>query len=155
MGRMYIAPIDLTAAASNRDIFELTAGTSKPVHIHEVLITTDIETDAAEVQIQLLVQRLASGFTSGSGGSAITVARLGSSAETATGASAEQGNTTKASGTATVLSEPYMNNRVGIHLIYTPESRPGIASGEGFVVSLQAVPASTAFGGHVIFEELI
>ena len=156
MGRMFQATIDNAAAATQRDIVEVVAGAGVPIVIHEVLITTDIETDANEVQIELEISRRVGAFTSGSGGATATAYALGVTGATEDSATVEVGNTTQATGgTNEILSNVYMNNRVGYHYLPTPEARPVIDATDAFVIALTAAPAATGFGGHVVFEELI
>ena len=157
MGRMFQATIDAAAAATQRDIIELTAGTGFPIKIHEVLITTDIETDANEVQIELEVSRNVGAFTGGSGGTAnVTCYSLDVTGATEDNATLDVGNTTQITGgTKEILGNIMLNNRIGHHYLPTPEARITVDATDAFVIGLTAAPASTGFYGYVIFEELI
>lgn len=156
MGRLYSATINLTAAATQRDIFEIVASSTRPVALHEFLVTTDIETDANEVQIQAKLARRTGAFTSGSGGSTVNGHPLGGANTAVDAATVETGNTTQITGgTEQILGHYWINNRIGIHVIFTPETRPHLAGSNGVALGLLAAPASTAFAGHVIYEELV
>lgn len=162
MGRLYIAAIDIAAATTNRDIFSLriTGGGNPPVALHEFLVTTDIETDANEEQIELEFSRRTGAWTNGSGGSSVNGYPI-LQADTADSLTVRTGDTTKATGgTQQVFSNIFVNNRAGVHIIFTPESRPNIRSDgtseHGLILTMQATTtASTAFGGHIVYEELI
>lgn len=158
MGRMFIAPIQIAATTTQIDILELIAPAAGAVVVYEALVTTTIETDANEVQMELEVVRFTGTYTSGSGGTTATGRSLGLAGATEDSATVETGNTTQAAvgtGTLEVLSAPYMNNRLGFHYLPIPEARPTIAATDAFAIQLQAAPASTGFGGHVIYEELV
>lgn len=160
MGRMYIAPIDIAATALQCDFVELIAATEKPIAVHEVYITTDVEQNANEAQEKLRVVRYSGTYTSGNGGAvnAHPLDQNGAVDAATVEVGALSSGTLAAVGTGTeeILGEPYMNNRVGYHYLPTPEARPVIAGTDAFVVGLQAVPAaSTAFGGYIVFEELV
>jgi len=162
MGRLYIATIDIATATTQVDIFSIavTAAGDPPIALHEFLITTDIETDANEAQIELVLSRRTGAFTAGSGGAAVTGHPLGEN-DAADSATVRTGDSTQATGgTDNVLSNIWVNNRVGVHHIFTPETRPTVqhdgTNDHALVLAMQAAaPATTAWGGHVIYEELI
>lgn len=158
MGRMFMATIDEPAATTQRDLLELTAPAGGGVIVHEVMLTTDIETDANEEQIELLVSRFVGAFTAGS--VSLTTATgyaLGLTGATEDGSTVTHGATTQATGgTQEILGNVFINNRIGWHYLPTPEARVTVAATDAFVVQMQAAAAtSTAFGGYVIYEELV
>lgn len=155
MGRLYIATISISTATAARDIFEILAASGKPVCLHEILLTTDVEKDATEEQIALTLKRVTGAPTSGSGGGTPTMVPV-SPNDTAAGVTIETGNTTQLSGgTSVTLSQPYMNNRVGWHYLSTPEARITIDASTRLVLSQAAISTTAAIGGHVVVEELI
>lgn len=155
MARMYIAPIDVTAATAARDVFEILAAAGKPIELHEIFLTTSVETDATEEQIQLHLFRN-SGGTTGSGGTVVTgqAVRPNDGADAAT---VETGNTTQlTAGTDQTLAKPYMNNRVGWHYLATPESRIVIDENDFLVLAQDAaITNSAAYGGYIVYAELV
>lgn len=157
MGRMFQATIDSASATTQRDVVEVLAATEVPVVIHELYISTDIETDTNEAQFELQIARYVGAFTSGSGGATVTAYALGLTGATEDSATVEVGNTTQITGgTAEILGNVFVNNRIGWHYLPTPEARPVIAGTDAWAVSMQAAfGAATAFGGYVIFEELV
>ena len=154
---MYYAPITIATSAAALDILELIAATEKPILVHEVLITTSIEGDTAEDQIPLELVRYGGTYTSGSAGGTPTGVP-GDQGGAADGATVETGNTTQAvinTGTKEILASPYMNARSGLYWLPTPEGRVTILGTDAFVIALKAAPsATTAYGGHVLYEEL-
>ena len=160
MGRLYMATIDITIAPDQVDIFELRvvlAGDS-PCAIHEFLITTDIETDTNEKQIELEFSRRKGTYTTGVGGATPTPAPI-SSKDAAADATVRTGATTQAAvGTNQILSNIFVNNRVGVHIIFTPETRPLVqhdGTNDHALVLAMTTSETLSFGGHIIFEELI
>lgn len=160
MGRMFIATIDEPTATTQRDLLELVAGSGTPVVVHEILITTDIETDANESQIELQVSRFTGTYTAGTVSlttpNAYALGILGTGEDTST---VTHGATTQAAvgtGTQEIVANVWINNRIGWHYLPTPETRITIAPTDALAVQMQAAAASTtAFGGYVVFEELV
>lgn len=160
MGRLYIAPINIATTTLQCDFVELIPATELPVSVHELLITTDDAGDSAEVQQQLRVNRYTGTYTTGDGGAVAAVPL--DEGDNADGATVKVGSlssgTLAATGTGTQeeMSKPYMNSRAGIHWIFTPETRPIIKGTDAWVVGLAAAPAATtAYAGHIIFEEIV
>jgi hypothetical protein len=155
MARRYTARIDISAATTQRDIVEVIAGSAKPIAIRELYITTDVETDASEEQIFISIARRTGAVSSGSGGTEAVAGRPHNPTDAAAGATVDTGHTTQASGgTLETISEPYMNNRIGLHMAW-PEDPYVIPATDMFVVGMQGtVTNSVAFGGHITFDEL-
>jgi hypothetical protein len=161
MGRLYIATIDITIAPDQVDVFELRvpAAGDPPVALHEFLVTTDIEGDANEKQIELQFSRFTAAYTIAAGGATPTAYPLAENDAAATATSVRTGATTQATGgTAQILSNIWVNNRVGTHIIFTPETRPTVqhdgTNDHALVLAMQSSETLT-FGGHLIYEELI
>lgn len=161
MGRFYMAEISIASATTQVDILEVSTGTGHPVKIHEVLITTDIEQDANEAQIELELSRFTGAWTVGSTGagrltpSAYALDETGAADST----SVVTGSATQATGgTKQVLGSIWVNNRAGLHFLRPPESAILLGhdgtNDSGFVVAMTAAaPTATAWGGYVVFEE--
>lgn len=155
MSRMYIATINIATGTVAKDIFEILAAAGKPIELHEIFLTTSVESDASEEQIPLHLFRN-SGGTTGSGGATVTgqAIRPNDGADAAT---VETGNTTQfTAGTDQTLAQPYVNNRVGWHYLATPESRIVIDELD-FIVLAQdsAITNTAAYGGYVVYAELV
>lgn len=158
MGRLYQVPIPFVAQTAQIDLFELTAASSKPCRIHEIKLYQSTEFgDAQEEQLTLKLKRAFGSVTSGSGGTTPTPVPIDPN-DAAAGLTAEVNNTTKlVVGTGTITDERLFswNVRMPFEQIFTPETRPYIASGEKKVLELTATPAdSITIGGHVLVEEL-
>lgn len=158
MSRLYQIPIAFTAQTAQVDLFELTAASGKPCLIHEIKLYQSTELgDAQEEQLTLKLKRASGSVTSGSGGTAPTPVPLDQN-DAASGLTAEVNNTTKlAVGSGTITDERLFswNVRMPFEQIFTPETRPYIASGEKKVLELTTTPAdSVTMGGYVLVEEL-
>jgi hypothetical protein len=162
MGRMYIAPIDIATAVTQRDILEIAVGDNRSIVVHEILITTDVEGDANEEAIELEIARYTGSYTSGTTGLSTPVAVNLDERGVADGATITTGATTQAvvgTGAKATLANIFVNNRAGLHYLPPPESRINIShdgtDNSGLVVAMQAAAAATlAWGGYVVFEEL-
>lgn len=156
MGRMFQASIGVATATSQRDIVELVAPAGSSIRVHEIVVTTSVETNANEEQLPMKLSRRVGAFTSGSGGNVETGYALGVTGATEDASTVESGNTTQATGgTEEILSEPYINNRIGWHYLPPPEQRITIAATDALILAMLAIPGTTtAFGGHIIWEEI-
>lgn len=160
-GNEHIVPIDIAATTDNTiDIFDLTAGTTIGVGLVQVVVTTDIEQDANEVNLKCRLVRYRGTFTAGTGGTTTPAKPMdGSLGTDSDSATVNIGNTTPAAvgtGTEEILGEPYLNNRVGLELNF--ESRPITALATDaivFGINEGAAIPSTAFGGWLRFVELV
>lgn len=158
MGRMFIAAIDEATATTQRDLLEVTAGAGTSIVIHHVLLTTDIEGDANEEQVNLDVFRYVGAFTAGNTGTTTATAyALGITGANEDSATVTHGSTIQITGgTAEKIMTIYMNNRAGWEYLPTPEERIVIAPTDAFAIKMTAAfAATTAIGGYIIFEELV
>lgn len=156
MGRLYAVTFEAVAVTAAQDFFEITPATNKPIALHALYLSQSSDYGDANDE-GLRVQVIRGHTTGGSGGSAPTPAPLNPNA-TAAGATAEVNNTTIASsGTTVALHAETFNVRVGLALVWTPETRPMASAGNTtIVVRLMANPAdSLTMSGTLIFEELI
>lgn len=157
-GRMYTTKFKAVAVTAVQDLFEILAGTGKPLIIHGFLLSQHTEiADAQEEQLLLTANRGAGSVTSGAGGSTHTPAALGVD-DIASGATVEINNTTimaAGSGTLTELEPHAWNVRVPYPFWYPPEARPYIKPGDRWTLELESTPAdSITMNGCVWFEEV-
>ena len=153
MSGMYRVPFSYTGNG-NVDLLEITAGAAQPVAIHGIFIsqTSDVG-DAAEEIIQLLLK---SGQTSsGTGGSASTpVANDPASAPTP-GFSAEQANTTLASG-GTIVTHPIeaWNVRQGYDRLFSELEVILLRGGRRATLELPGASDSLTISGYLLVQEI-
>jgi hypothetical protein len=154
MGRFYSATFSGVAVSAQIDLFEITAPATAAIILHEVHITQD----ASEVSemLPVLIRRVNPTATSGSGGTALTPAKL-QPGDAASGATVESMNTTPAASSTTLevinrLAENVLN---GWHWTFAPELRPILPPSGMMVVRLAATPAAAlTMSGELLFEEI-
>jgi hypothetical protein len=156
-GRVYTAPINVAAHAAQIDIFELLAGTDKPLQLlaFELGQSTELG-DAQEEYIPMALKRVTGAPTSGSGGTAVTPQPVDPN-DAASGATLEVGNTTKLSGgTSVELARPIWNVRGGTLWTPPPEIWIGVLAGTRLVLEEVATPADSITGpiGWLSYMEL-
>lgn len=159
MGRVYSAPINITAAfTAVIDIFELLAGTNKPLVIHgwEIGQTSELG-DAQEEVLILILNRVTGAPTSGSGGGTSTPAAV-EPGDGASGVTLETGNTTVLTGgTSTEVARFPWQVRAPHIYQPIPEEKLILDQATRFVLKLGAAPADSisAVVGRLVFEELV
>ncbi len=154
MSRVYSAVFSGVSVSVVQDLFELTAGSGVVVRLHEVHISQD----SAETSEQLAVsiKRIMPTATSGSGGSAVTPAKLAIGDPSAT-STVERNNTTQASSNDQIVTMRRHGENVlnGWHWVFTPESRIDVPPSGMIVVSLENAPSGAlTMSGELIFEEI-
>jgi hypothetical protein len=153
MGRIYTAQFNGVAATAQQDLFELVAGASTPIRIHEICISQISEAgDAAEEGLLILLKQGAT--TSGSGGSS-PGALPRDVDDSASAATVEANNTTKASAGTIVTHYTWAwNVRVPLQIIFTPETRPYAKGSRRTTIELATTPAdSITLSGYIVWEE--
>lgn len=153
-GVLYVGSVGAVAVTAAQDLFELNAGSAKPLVIHGFVLSQN--TEEGDAQDELLHIRIRRGQTSsGSGGSAPTPVPLNPSAAAAT-FTMEANNTTQASGgTIVTMHEDAMNVRQGMPYMFPPELRPKIPGGGRGCLELIDAPAdSITFNMMIWVEEL-
>ena len=148
MGRMYAAIVDAISVSAVQDILEIVAPATAIVVLHEVHVTQD----ASETSEQLPFQ-IHRASTSGSGGAALTpvLLDLGS---TAFGGTCERNNTSRGT-EGDILWRQSENILNGLHIVFTPESRPIVPPSGRIVVGLESAPgAALTLSAVAIFEEI-
>lgn len=158
MGRMYTAPFAGVAVTAAQDLWEVLAGTGKPVVVHgyHLFQTTDTG-DAAEEILRLETVRGVGSVTSGSGGSTVTPQQVNNT-DAASGMTVEINNTTRmaaGSGSLETLEQHGFNVRIPTPFWWTPEMRPIILPGERWTLAIQAAPTdSLTMSGTLYLEEI-
>lgn len=156
MGSMYTVSFTGVTVTAQQDFFELTAASGKPLVVHMIELSQSSDVgDAAEEGLSILIRRLTSASTSGSGGNTPNAIALNPSSATAS-MSIEVNNTTKASGgTSVVLHSTNWNVRVPYLYIPPPECRPQVQGGGRITVELATTPAdSLTVSGTIYVEEI-
>jgi hypothetical protein len=156
MARMYAVTFSALSLSGNaKDILEIIAAAGKPIRVHSALFTmADSETNE-----QLSIEaRIATGsYTSGSGGTAVTPAKLSSTLPAAS-FSAEKGNSSNAasgSGALTAVHTEGIPSQGGYAWVPTPDMIPILHGGEAMVWHFVTGPAAaTTINGTVYVEEL-
>ena|ERR1700750_481630 len=157
LGRSYTAPINISATTVQLDIFEILAGTGRPILLTGFEVGQSSEIGDAQEEMLLLILKRAVGATSGSGGGTSTpqVTQPNDAASTAT---VETGNTTKLTGgTVTELKRFAWNLRSPYLYLPVPEQRIVFADGTRCVLEL-ATTVNDSVGpivGHIDFIELV
>jgi len=157
--RVYKASINITAAFTAQiDIFELLAGTAKPLILlgFEIGQTTELG-DAQEEVLTLILKRVTGSPTSGSGGGTGTFVPTAPN-DAAAAATLETGNTTKLTGgTSVELGRIPWQVRVPYLYMEPPEMRDVLDAGTRFVLELATTPADSIGGivGRIAIGELL
>lgn len=144
---VYTVPINCSTAVTTAiDIFEIASGANRPITLlgFEIAQTSEVG-DAHEEQSELLLKRVTGAPTSGSvGATAATPRAVNPDESLASGATFENGNTTKLSGgTSEELKRFAWNVRVPLLWVPIPESRPGILVSDHLVLEMVAAPADS------------
>lgn len=156
MGRIYTVQFN-TNVGVQVDLFEVTAGTGKPIAIHSIELGQYTEVgDDQEEGLSILLKRGSSATTSGTGGTQGATVSAACATDTAFGGTVDTLNTTKMSGgTITTLRAWVWNVRTGFIKLFVPEARPIIAPGDRLTVELATTPAdSIIMTGTIVLEEL-
>lgn len=157
MKGVYLTLFEAVATTAATDLFEFTAATGRGLELLEfgVYQTTEVATNVAEEEfLTLRVRHVASGFTSGSGGSTFTPGPLEQNGGTA-GFTCEINNTTQASGgsIATKYSQGW-NIRQPFEKVWTPETLISCAGAAGLVITMTAPADSVTLSGYAYVREL-
>lgn len=158
MGRVYTAPISVSAHTAQIDFFELLAASGKPLLVHGFELGQSTEVgDAQEEMLNLALKRVTGSPTSGSGGGTPTFQPLTPN-DAAAGATLETGNTTKLTGgTSVELMRIVWNVRSTYLYLPTPEMRITLDAGTRLVLEETTTPADSITGpiGWITIEELV
>ena len=150
---MFSAVIEAVAVSAAQDIFALTP-VGKTIVVHRIEVGQDTSETSEVLPIRL---RRGVGATAGSGGAAVTPARLRPGAGTAT-CTVARNNTTAAvvgSGTLTTVARRTFNVVTGFVGDPAPEQRVIVSPGQTLLVNLPTAPgAALTVSAEIIFEEL-
>lgn len=147
--------VSVTTAAGDQELFYIAPVTNIPVMVHALYI--DQISDVGDAQEEVLRYRIIRGHTTVSSGGASASPRPLKAGDSAASFTARTNDTTIASaGTAVNLHSGGFNVRVGLPLIWTPETRPVVSAAQGsIVVRLMAGPADDlTMSGTLYVEEL-
>jgi len=162
-GRQYTAPLNITTGLptpAQIDIFEILAGTGKPLRLVGFELGQSSEVgDAQEEQLVLILKRCTGTVTSGSGGGTPTFQPT-NHGDAAAGATIETGNTTKlvvGTGTIVELARFAWNVRSPLPELMPEQMQWTIDAGTRLVLELATTPADaiTSAQGWVAIEEII
>ncbi len=152
---VYTAIINAVAVSAAQDLFSIKAGATYPFLLHSVNLSQ--KTLTAVEGKQLLINRLTSTFTQGSGGSAPTAIQLspGGAATTTAGVHINDTTPGTTNGTTTNIYSDVWQFLNGYLWQPYPEDRPYFAINTGCVISLPTAPsASMTVSGTIVWEEL-
>jgi hypothetical protein len=135
------------------------AGSGKSLEVLEVALSTSVETDALEEQIELELVRYTGTYTSGSGGTTATGLARGILGTNLDAATINYGSTTQAvvgTGTKEVHGYTFMNNRLGLQIIEFPRGELVVNTTDAFVIAMLGAATNTfAVSGWVKYLEQI
>jgi len=157
MARYYTIPFNISATTVQVDIFELKGAAGYPLRLHGFEIGQLSEFgDAQEEDLVLILKRITSAATSGSGGGTATARDAGGN-KVATNITCETGNTTKLTGgTSEELGRFAWNVRIPYAWPPKPEFCPEVVAGDYIVLELGTTPADSIGNivGTIYVEEM-
>jgi hypothetical protein len=141
-------------AATQRDFFQISPVTNRPVKVHAWNLAQSSEVGDAQEEGLLVTTVRGVGSTSGSGGGTGVVVPI-SVDEVAAGSGVQTNNTTKMTTGVTEIEAHVWNVRVPYTMIYTPEMRPYIKGGDRWALELSSNPVDDiTISGTIWFEEV-
>ena len=153
-GRMYSINFADVSVAATQDLINITATASMAFKIHRVELGQRTLTAWESKPVKLI--RFPTTVTAGSGGSAVTPAKLnfGDAAATAT-SRANDTTPMTTSGTSTILLARDWEFLNGFLVVFTPDERPVVAINQGVALNLPTAPSgATLASGTILIEEL-
>jgi len=153
-GRMYSISFADVSVAASQDLINITATANMAFKIHRVELGQRSLTAWESKPVKLI--RLPATVTAGSGGSAVTPAKMNNGDVAAT-VTSRSNDTTPAStgGTAATLMARDWEFLNGFLVVFTPDERPVIAPSQAVQLSLPTAPSgATLVSGTVLIEEL-
>lgn len=152
--RIYTITFKAVTVAAVQDLFYVKASATNGLALRRASVSASSITSAAEIALRL--KRLPATVTVGSGGSAPTIQKVGSSLPTAALSAARANDTTQATTSGTAVELANWNWDVlqdFLEVPPTPEERWECAASEALVLDISATPASTVLSGTLVFEE--
>ena len=153
-GRMYsITFLDVSVSAT-QDLINITATAGMAFKIHRIELGQRTLTAWESKPVRLL--RMPVTVTAGSGGAAVTPAKMNSGDAAAT-VTARANDTTAmtTSGSSSILMARDWEFLNGFLVVFTPDERPVIAVSQGVALNLPTAPSgATLASGTILIEEL-
>ena len=153
-GRMYSISFTDVSVSAAQDLINITATSGMAFKIHRIEGAQRTLTAWEAKPVKLV--RFPATVTAGSGGSAVTPARLnnGDAAATVTARSNDTTAMTTNSTATLLLSEDFVFLN-GFLVVFTPDERPVIAPSQGVALNLPVAPSgATSMSFTIIIEEL-
>lgn len=153
MARLYTAQFSGVSVAAQQDLFELVAGSTSGMTIHELYLSNGSDFGDAQEE-GLLIQFKQGQTTTGSGGTA--PAKVPRDVDdSASGATVAANNTTKATaGTIVTHNSWYWNIRIPLQILWTPETRPYVKPSRRATIELGTTPAdAVTVAGTITWSE--
>lgn len=157
--RLYTVEFENVTVANStgdQELFYVAPADDVPLAIHSLFI--DQISDVGDAQEEVLRYRIIRGHTAvGSGGAAATARPLSPGDSSASFVARTNDTTIASAGTAVNLHSGAFNIRVGLPMIWTPETRPVVSQAQGsIVVRLMAGPADDlVMSGTLYVQELV
>ena len=153
-GRMYSINFADVSVSAAQDLINITATAGMAFKIHRIELGQRTLTAWESKPVKLV--RFPSVVTAGSGGTAVTPAKLnfGDGVATAT-ARANDTTAMTTSGASTLLLARDWEFLNGFLVVFTPDERPVIAVSQGVALNLPTAPSgATLASGTILIEEL-
>ena len=153
-GRMYSISFTDVSVSAAQDLINITATSGMAFKIHRIELGQRSLTAWESKPLKLI--RLPATVTAGSGGSAVTPAKMNNGDVAAT-VTARSNDTTPAGtgGTATTLMARDWEFLNGFLVVFTPDERPVIAPSQAVSLNLPTAPSgATLVSGTILIEEL-
>ena len=153
--RAYSVRFANVSVSAVQDLIALYCGASMGIELHGVVIGQI--TQASVENLQISIKRMPATVTTGSGGSAPSVRKIGRGNAAAT-VTARANDTTPATtgGTAEVLHSDTFNLVNGYQFFFPQDDRPDFGLSEACVLSLDSAPAAArVMSGTLYFAELL
>jgi hypothetical protein len=153
-GRMYSINFADVSVSASQDLINITATANMAFKIHRIELGQRSLTAWESKPVKLI--RLPASVTAGSGGSAVTPAKL-NNGDVASTVTARSNDTTPAStsGAAATLMAREWEFLNGFLVVFTPDERPVIAPGQAVSLNLPTAPSgATLASGTILIEEL-
>lgn len=157
MGRMFAISTGFQTVSAAQDLLEIQVPATEILVLHSITISQSSDEASSESELlQVALKRASGSYTSGSGGSSATPAKL-EFGSASTGLTVERNNTSQAaagSGALTTIHEDAMQVLSGWNYTPTPEIRPILSPSQALVVSIEAPADALTLCCIAIVEEI-
>jgi hypothetical protein len=153
-GRMYSINFADVSVSATQDLINITATSGMAFRIHRIELGQRSLTAWESKPVKLV--RFPATVTAGSGGSAVTPAKMNNGDPAATVTSRANDTTAMTtSGTAVTIFARDWEFLNGFLIVFTPDERPVIAISQGVALNLPTAPSgATLVSGTILIEEL-